>query len=188
MKMEVKKRATALKLSISQIVLSSDVLRVNLIANVIEKFEVNNEKKFGSITLDDGTGQIRAKVFGDDLTKIKDIKEGDTILVIGLIKEYNNEKYLVPEIIRTVNPRVLFLRNLEIQDSSFSDIIKIKKSNNNELRNLILEKLREKDIVPIESLILEIKEFSPELVKQEIENLIKENILYEPIPSKLRIF
>jgi hypothetical protein len=40
------------------------VVRINLIANVVDKFvQEGDEKKFGSLTLDDATGQIKIKFF-----------------------------------------------------------------------------------------------------------------------------
>ena len=109
------KRHTAYKLRIGSIlegkpILESDKLkfiesqgksvsRTNIIANITDKYIQDGEKKFASITLDDGTGQIKAKVFGEDIEKFSSLSQGDTILVIGLLRSWNNEIYLTPEII-----------------------------------------------------------------------------------------
>src|SRR3989344_2770977 len=80
------------------------VSRVNLIANVVDKFIQDGEKKFGSLTLDDATGQIKAKVFGEDIQKFNEINQGDTLLVVGLLRSWNNETYLIPEILKKKDP------------------------------------------------------------------------------------
>ncbi|MFA7707929.1 MAG: OB-fold nucleic acid binding domain-containing protein, partial [Candidatus Pacearchaeota archaeon] len=91
------------------------VLRINLIANVIDKFESEGERKFASITLDDGTGQIRARAFGDDLIKFQDISQGDTLIIIGLLRSYNQEIYILPETLKKTDPKYLLIRKLEIE-------------------------------------------------------------------------
>src|SRR3989338_10538680 len=80
------------------------VVRVNAIANVIEKYIQEGEKKYGSITLDDGSGQIKVKAFGDDVDKFTKFNQGDTVIVIGLLRTWNNEIYLTSEIIRKKEP------------------------------------------------------------------------------------
>src|SRR3989338_6740202 len=90
------------------------VVRVNLIANIIDKYIKEGEKKFGSLTLDDGTGQIKIKSFGEDVDKFSNLNQGDTVLVIGLVRSWNNEMYLSPEIIKKKDPSFLLVRKLEL--------------------------------------------------------------------------
>ena len=110
------KRNTAYKLKIGEIALGvpkieaerlkhieikgKQVVRANIIANIVDKYVQEGEKKFGSITLDDGTGQIKAKTFGDDVEKFTQFNQGDTVVLIGLVRSWNNEVYLTPEIIK----------------------------------------------------------------------------------------
>ena len=68
-----------------------NVVRVNVIANVIEKYIQDGEKKFGSVTLDDASGQIKLKVFGEEIEKLSKLNQGDTINVIGLLRFWNND-------------------------------------------------------------------------------------------------
>ena len=51
-------------------ILGNRVSRINLIANITDKFIQEGEKKFGSITLDDASGQIKAKVLGSFFHKL----------------------------------------------------------------------------------------------------------------------
>src|SRR3989344_2476330 len=81
-----------------------NVVRVNIIANVIDKFIQEGEKKFGSITLDDASGQIKVKTFGEEVERFSNLNQGDTVLVIGLARSWNNEIYLSPEIVKKKDP------------------------------------------------------------------------------------
>ncbi len=89
------------------------ISRINLIATVVQKTETD-EAKFSSITLDDGSAQIRAKVWGEDTRIMKEINVSDLVLVIGKLREYQQEMYIVPEIVKKVSSKWLILRNLEL--------------------------------------------------------------------------
>jgi hypothetical protein len=104
------KRQTAYKCSIKQILEGSyiqrpgwdpnfiqmgplQISRVNLMAVVVAK-------DGNSTTLDDGTGQINATSFGEQ--KFTDYNIGDIVLVIGRPREYNQKRFVAPEIIRKI--------------------------------------------------------------------------------------
>lgn len=91
-----------------------EINRVNLIANVIDKFE-SEEKNYATLTLDDGTGQIRIKAFSDNTKLIKNNQPGDTILVIGTLGYFGNELYILPEIVKPIDARWLLVRKLELE-------------------------------------------------------------------------
>ena len=131
---EIKKRNTAYKVSISLIAkggleLENDgqgrerfkyvtigdkaIIRVNVIANVIDKFQ-SAEKAYTALTIDDGTGNMRVKAFGDSTSLLKNIEMGDSILVIGRIGYFNNELYILPEIVKQQDARWLMARKLEL--------------------------------------------------------------------------
>lgn len=162
-----------------------EIVRVNLIANIIDKFVQDDEKKFASITVDDASGQIKIKTFGDEIEKFANYLQGDTIQIIGLLRSWNNELYLTPEIIKKRDPQYLLLRKLEL------DLEKpktLEKSELSQLRNQILEAVKkneEKGGVEIESLILELKN-SPDIINKEVKKLLEEGLVYEPRPGKLR--
>jgi len=162
-----------------------NVVRTNIIANVVDKYIQDGEKKFGSITLDDATGQIKVKVFGDDIEKFSDLNQGDTILVIGMIRSWNNELYITPEIIKKKDPSYLLVRKLESEAEQPKTLDKTQLT---ELKDkmISLVKEAEKDNgIDIDKLILTLKE-PPEVINQEIKRLLEEGIVYEPRPGKLR--
>jgi len=163
----------------------NNVIRVNIIANVIDKYIQDGEKKFGSITLDDATGQIKIKVFGEDIEKFSQLSQGDTILVVGMLRSWNNEIYVTPEIIRKKDPAYLLVRKLEIeadQPKTLDKTLLIALKD----KMISLVKEAEKDNgIDIDKIILALKE-PPEVINQEIKKLLEEGIVYEPRPGKLR--
>lgn len=90
------------------------ISRLNVIGTVVETF-YNEEKLYASITLDDGTSTIRLKSWKEDSSMLKDFKKGDTILVIGKLREYQDEVYITPEIVKILNdPNWELLRKVEL--------------------------------------------------------------------------
>src|SRR5690606_23443684 len=90
------------------------ISRVNVIGNIVDKFESEGEKKYTFFTLDDGSGQIRLKTFGEeDSEKFKKVGQGETVVLIGVVRNWNNETYVQPEIISKQDPKYLLVRKLE---------------------------------------------------------------------------
>ena len=164
---------------------AKQVVRANVIANIVDKYTQEGETKFGSLTLDDASGQIKVKTFGDDIDLFSPFNQGDTVLVIGLIRSWNNEVYLTPDIIKKKEPSYLLLRKLEVENEMPKNLEKPQLS---AMKDRILEmvKTSEKEGgIEIEKIILELKEH-PNLINQEIKRLLEEGIAYEPRPGKLR--
>jgi RPA family protein len=164
---------------------NKNVARVNLVANVIDRFIQEGERKFGSITLDDASGQIKAKVFGDDIDKFASLELGDTLLVIGMLRSWNDELYMTPEIIKKLEPEYLLLRKMEVEKEHPAPI---NSEQSADLKAKVLEmiKLSEPEQgVDVEKIILELKE-SPDSINAEIKRLLEEGLIYEPRPGRLR--
>ncbi len=86
--------------------------RIRLVGLVVDKY-VSEEGNYAAITLDDESDTIRCKAFMN--MKIFDsVNAGDLVDVVGKVREYNGEIYLMPEIIRKVDPNFEVLRMLEI--------------------------------------------------------------------------
>ncbi len=206
---ELKKRETAYKLRINELLKANPIfeqsedlnkrlkcvelgnkkiVRVNIIANVVDKYQSEGEKRFASITIDDGSGQIRARVFGEDVSKFSELSLGDTILVIGVLRFYNNEIYILPELIKKHDPRYLLVRKLEIEKEYKSDS-PLKKEQIKVLRDEIINLIREaesKEGIEKDEIIMKIKSSPPDLVNQEIQKLLEDGISYEPRPGRVR--
>ncbi len=161
------------------------IARVNIIANIIDKYIQDDEKKFGSITLDDASGQIKLKVFGEDIEKFTNFEQGDTVMAIGLLRQWNNEVYILPEIIKKKQSEFLMIRKLEtdLEKPKIMDSAKLL-----ELKDKLLEMIKSKESeggAEIEEIIMELKS-SPETINQEIKSLLEDGAIYEPRPGKLR--
>lgn len=96
------------------------VNRVNVIATVVDRFEGRRdegeeEKRFATLTLDDGTDVIRVKMWGSSCERIERIEVGDLVLVIGKIRRYQEETYINGEIVRKLDdPNWETVRLLEL--------------------------------------------------------------------------
>jgi uncharacterized protein len=165
---------------------NQNIVRVNIIANIVDKYIQEGEKKFGSVTLDDATGQIKVKAFGDDVERFfGQLNQGDTVLVIGLLRIWNNEIYVNPEIIKKKELEFLLLRKLE------SEADEVKVQDTQQIRALAgkiidMAKEAEKDGgIDVEKIVSVLNE-RVDIVNQEIKKLLEDGIIYEPRPGKIR--
>lgn len=167
------------------------IVRVNIIANVIEKFASEGEKRFASATIDDASGQIRIKAFGDDVKKIEAINQGDTIIVIGLLRSYNQEIYVLPEIIKKADTRYLLIRKLEVEKSANRPISQTPQQAKQatdlaEEIVAIVKAGEEHGGVDTEQIILKLKTADPEAINSKLIKMLEDGIIYEPRPGKVR--
>lgn len=206
--MEQQKRQTAYKIRIKDLfsgnyikeegewaptyVLFKDkkISRINLIANVIDKYE-NEDKNYGTIDLDDGTAVVKGKVWKEDVKLIEDIGIGDLVLVIAKVREINNERYLMLEVIKVLkNPAWAEIRKIELDSLWGVEERKIE------------EKIVEQPTIKSRQKILSFIENFGEIGEEELLNklgldkeevlkivseLIKEGEIYRPTPGCLRV-
>jgi len=91
-----------------------ELSRVRVLATVVDKF-VSDTGSFGSLTLDDGSDTVQARVFREDLEKIGAIRPGDLVDLIGRVREYNGENYIALETAaRVEDPNWELVRKLEL--------------------------------------------------------------------------
>ena len=119
------------------------------------------------------------------MEKFSPLNQGDTLLVIGLLRYWNNEIYITPEIMKKKEPAFLLVRKLEIEKDSpaapsHEALTQLKD------KILTMVKEAEKDGgVDIEKMILDLKE-KPDIINSEVRKLLEEGIAYEPRPGKIR--
>ncbi|KUO39644.1 MAG: hypothetical protein AVW06_03450 [Hadesarchaea archaeon DG-33-1] len=90
------------------------ILRAHAIATVIDKF-ISEDQNYGTLRIDDGSETIRLKAWRQDVQTLADFKVGDLVDVIGRVREYEGEVYLVPDVItRVEDPNWELVRELEI--------------------------------------------------------------------------
>lgn len=200
------KRYTAFKLRVGDILIGKPVFdgdrfsflelgdkkisRVNVVGNIVDKFESEGDRKFAILKLDDGSGQINLRAFADDISKFANINQGQTVLVIGMLRQFNDEVYITPEIIKELDPKYLLVRKLETEK------IKAQESKEPLARDQIIavkdkilgaiKSAEEEGGIEIEKIILTLKDISPVIINQEVQKFIEEGIVFEPRPGKVR--
>ncbi len=93
--------------------LGENISRTRITGTVVARFD-SEDGNYSSVTLDDGTETIRLKAF-KDVTILENLKEGRTVEVTGKVREYNEEIYIIPEVIKEVtDPNFELLRRLEV--------------------------------------------------------------------------
>ncbi len=204
------KRNTAYKLRIGEILIGTPlingdrfsflelgnrkIVRVNLVGNIVDKYEgagnsENEGKKYIFFTLDDGSGQIKLKSFGEDYNNFRNIFQGQTVVVIGNLRYWNNETYVVPEIIKEVDVRYLLLRKLETEKEKSLNSGHVVKGQIMAVRDKILEMIKNSEDnggVDSADIFAGFPEISSSLIQQEIQRLLEEGIIFEPRPGRIR--
>ena len=129
----IKQRDTAIKLPIAELVEGVEVddsqggrafqtnlgliRRVRILGIVLNKYnsEKEDKKPYTSLTLDDGTGDIRIKAWGADATRLAQYERGVVLDIIGRLRSYQEEIYLTSELeILVIDPLWELIRRLEI--------------------------------------------------------------------------
>jgi DNA polymerase III alpha subunit len=165
------------------------IVRVNIIANVTDKYESEGERKYIFFTIDDGSGQIKLKCFGDDVDRFKNIVQGQTIIVIGVLRNFNNETYISPEIMREQDSKYLLIRKLEIEKEKSKNTVPMAKEQITAVKDKILDLIKESEKdggIEMDKIILDLREVSPEVINAEVKKLLEEGIVFEPRPGKIR--
>ncbi len=167
----------------------ANVSRVNVIATVVYKSESSN---YSTAIIDDGTGKILVRSF-ENFDKFSKIDVGDTILAIGKIREFNNERYIMPEIFKKINNvGWVNVRKLELENTKISDDVKIKdkrliaevSTNVNEEIYLLIKSLDKGDGVPIDDVISNSNDVEAENI---INKLLENGDVFEIKPGRLKI-
>lgn len=165
------------------------IVRVNIVGNIVDKYESTGESKYLNLTLDDGSGQIKLKAFADDVIKFSKIVQGQTVIVIGNLRYWNNELYIQPEIIKEQDPKYLLVRKLEIEKTKPKNLDMVDRKEIIVVKDRILGSIKNSEDqggIEKENLILNLKDIAPEIINQEIQKFIEEGIVFEPRPGKVR--
>ena len=87
--------------------------RVNLLGTIVSMPMV--EINYRSAMIDDGSGKISVRSF-DESDLFQGIALGDVVFVIGRPRQYGNEIYIMPEIVKKVKDKAwIDVRKLEIE-------------------------------------------------------------------------
>lgn len=168
---------------------SKKIVRVNIIGNIVDRYQSEGERKYLFLTLDDGSGQIKLKIFGEDVPRFTDKIPGMTIVTIGTLRFFNGELYISPEIIREMDPKYLMVRKLELTKDAGKNSEEVVKEQIIAVKDRILEAIKNADEqggVEVEKIILSLRNVSPEIINQEVQKFLEEGIIFEPRPGKVR--
>ncbi len=84
-----------------------NISRVNLTGVVVSKDPA------GGVIIDDGSGRILLRSFESD--SFLDLNIGELVMVVGRPRVYNEEKYVLPEIIKKINHKWGAYRKLQLE-------------------------------------------------------------------------
>jgi len=170
---------------------NNQISRVNIIATVVDVFKSEDGNYF-SFTLDDGTSTIKLKAFNEETNKLLNIEKGNLVLVVGRVREYQEELYLSLEITKKLNDnnlelvrRAELLKNLGKPETVKANVhIEVLQTNitpqkhrdasHEQLRQKVLDLLMENDERGVEITVI-----SSYLQKDDAttENVVKELLL-----------
>lgn len=165
------------------------IVRVNIAGNIVEKFEREGDKIYSFFTLDDGSGQIKLKVFGEDAKKFGKVEQGQTIIVIGLLRYWNNELYINPEIMKEQDIKYLLLRKMELEKEREKSVKSLGREEIIAVKDRILGAIKNAEEIggmELDKMIMSMPDISPAIINQEIQKFLEEGIIFEPRPGKVR--
>ncbi len=168
-------RNTAFKTRIKDVVDGRAIFRVRVLGTVVSKY-LSEDKKFASITMDDGSETISIRVFKEDVCLIEGVEPGDIVDVVGKIDEYNDERYINAESINVIDdPNWELVFNLEL-------ILKERLSSRSDSRAAVLNLISESDSGEgiKYSKLREISGLDDEQLEGILNELMGDGEIYEP--------
>ena len=167
---------------------NNNVSRINIIATIVFKSEDPNST---SALIDDGTGRILLRTF-ERKDIFSNVDVGDVVLLIGKIREFNNEKYIMPEVLKKITDnRWIGVRNAELKNSGVEEKVddKIPDSgaelvNENEKIYLLIRKLDHGDGAPIEEVL---NSYSDKDAEKIVNRLMENGDIFEIKPGRIKV-
>ena len=163
-----------------------EVSRVNVIGVVVQKSDMGSHS---GLIIDDGTGKISARAFENDFL-LNNVDVGDVVLVLGRPREYLEEKYLLVEIAKKIDPLWAKARKMELKDFN---IMGGKAEEDNDNGGAIDENRKSRILKVIKELDkgegVSIDDLPSDLgnVDKIIGVLLREGDVFEARPGKLKV-
>lgn len=162
--------------------------RVNIIATLVYKSE---ESGYAGAVIDDGSGRVSLRAF-EDKSMFSKVDVGDIVLVIGRIREFGGEMYVLPEILKKLadigwaNVRKLELKKCLAPENGGTGVEKVHEessSANYRIYSLIKE-IDTGDGVSVDDII----KVSGIVEAEKVLNMLLENgDVFEVKPGKLKV-
>ena len=168
------------------------VSRAKIAGTVVSKF-ISEDGNFASVTVDDSTATIQGKQW-KETELITGVNQGDLVTMIGKVREYEGDIYMVPEIIRQVGPGEEALARLEVLAKLGKPVDEAKagkpaeqqKTDGDQLRKSILAMIEGSEDGIKDSDLVEKAKVPEEELAGIINELLGEGICYEPTPGKIK--
>ena len=87
------------------------IIRVNTTGEIEDKYE-SPEANFSSLTIKDNDSEIKVKFF--EKINLDEFQKGNLVKVIGKVREANEERFILGEIVKKIQPEYLKIREEEI--------------------------------------------------------------------------
>ncbi len=165
--------------------------RVNIVGVVISK----NISNFEEIAVDDSSGTILVRNF-DETLSLSDVEVGDIVNIIGRPREYNNARYIIPEILKKTTKEMLELRQLEIAVTKpKGEVLNIEKSiaqpeqeqlDENSPKQVVYELIKERDSGNGVGIIELQKKTGLSNIDKIINRLIEEGEIFKIAPDRVK--
>lgn len=158
------------------------ITRVNIIASVVAK---SSDMNYHTLNIDDSTAEISIRSFESNFDEYK---VGDIINIIGKPRQFGNEKYLMPEIIKkitdigwiAIRKKELNINNIKNNTEIKEDIIEDSPSDN--IINTI-KRLEQDDGADVQAVINELGPESDKLISR----LLESGEIFETRPGKIKV-
>lgn len=167
------------------------VSRARVVGTVVSKF-TSEDGNFSSITIDDATATIQAKMWKE--TKlVQGANIGDIVSLIGKVREYEGDIYIVPEVITAASPDQEAMFRLEVladmkkpAPKGAAKAADTGKAEEELLRKKVISIIEESGEGIKYSKLIEKAGVAEEAVEGIINELLGEGICYEPTPGKIK--
>jgi len=168
------------------------VSRAKIIGTIVTKF-ISEDGNFAAATVDDATSTIQAKLWKE--TKLlTEASVGDIVNLIGKVREYEGDIYIVPEVIRKVDPDQESMSRLEIlaamkkggEGKEGEEAEEPEKTGDDELRKKVVSIIDGSEDGIKYSELVEKTGVPEEALENIINELLGEGICYEPTPGKIK--
>ena len=159
--------------------------RVNLIGIIISKDQSND-----AFLLDDGEDKVSIRNFEYAFAS-SDLKVGDVVLVIGRIRDFDGDRYIMPEIVKGISSKWLKVRKKEI-----GSFMCVKPIDNQEgyaaetvpdVHKRIISSVREFDHGEGAHLGDVLANVNIPDCEKLIDDMLKEGELFENMPGKIKV-
>ncbi|RMF90646.1 MAG: hypothetical protein D6733_03245 [Methanobacteriota archaeon] len=118
------------------------VSTVRVMGTVVSR---HDSERYSIITIDDSTETISVRAFGEDMELLSKIAPGDTVDVIGALREYEGENYLLPIVVyRVSDPNWEVVRKLELHIRAKKTGVRL-----SETPGVYVEEVVEEDLKPL---------------------------------------